>query len=183
MKTCRAKNRKEWRLWLRKNHNKENKVSLIVNKKHTLKPSMSHREAMEEAICFGWIDTTIKRLDEDKFIRNFSKRTNKSRWSNNTLRYAKELIKKNKMTKSGLKAYKDGLKIPPHDHSIPKNPPIPLDLKQALEKNKKAKQNFYNFAPSYKRMYIIWVHTAKRQETRIKRIKEVIERAKRNQKM
>ena len=75
---------KAWRAWLQKHHLKEKKVGLICHKKHTGKLFLTHREAMEDAICFGWIDTTIKRLDEDRYIRYFARRTDKSRWSENT---------------------------------------------------------------------------------------------------
>ena len=85
---------KEWRDWLRKNHKKESKVEIIIYKKHTDKPTLSHLEQMKEAICFGWIDTTLKRLDDKRYKRTFVKRNSKSRWSNNTLRYAEEQIKK-----------------------------------------------------------------------------------------
>ena len=90
---------------------------------------------MEEAICFGWIDTIIKRLDEDTFIRYFSTRTNNSRWSDNTLSYGKRLIEEGKMSERGLHYYKLGLAKPTHDHGIPKDPPMPDELKAALSKN------------------------------------------------
>ncbi len=102
---------KEWRSWLKKNHKKEKTVKLIVYKNHTGKPYMTHNQAMCEAICFGWIDTTIKKLDEDRFIRTFVRRTEKSKWGKNTLKYARELIKKKKMSVFGLKMYKLGKKL------------------------------------------------------------------------
>ncbi len=172
----------EWRDWLSKNHDKEKKVYLIKYKKHTGKPTLTNREAMGEAICFGWIDTTINRIDDEKYSQCFVKRTEKSRWSNNTLSYAKRLIKEGKMTPAGLKMYKLGLKKPVIDHNLPKNPIPPSDLMIELEKNKTALNNFNNFAPSYKRFYIYWIEHAKRQETRNKRIKEVFNRSLENKK-
>jgi len=177
-----AKTWKEWRAWLAKNHEKENRVWLIKYKKATGKPSLNNREAMDEAICFGWIDTTVKRLDEKRYIQCFAKRNKNSRWSNATLSYAKRLIKERKMTSAGLSAYEQGLKKPVLDHNLPRNPETPLDLKKAFEKNKKAKQNFEVLAPSYKRMYIYWIETAKREETRKKRIKEAVRKLKENKK-
>jgi uncharacterized protein YdeI (YjbR/CyaY-like superfamily) len=173
-----AKSRKEWREWLRKNHNKEKKVFLIKYKKHTGKPSLSHKESMEEAICFGWIDTIVKKVDKEKYKRCFVKRNENSRWSNNTRRYAEELIEKKLMTKAGLKIYKHGLKKPTFDHDRPKNPEPPEDLLQQLNKNKIAKEFFATLAPSYRRVYIYQIITAKRPETRKKRIMKVYERAK-----
>ncbi len=177
-----AHSRKEWREWLRKNHKKESKVYLVKYKKHTGKPTVNNKEAMEEAICFGWIDTTMKRLDDEKYQQAFVKRKKNANWSKNTLRYAKELIKKRKMTKAGLEAYKRGLKKLPIEHNIPKNPDVPEDLKKALEKNKKAKEFFDKLAPSYRKFYIRWVHRAVRKETKDKRIAEVIKRCSKNKK-
>ena len=181
-KSIHPKSRKEWRQWLQKNHKKESKVFLIKYKKHTKKPTITHREAMDEAICFGWIDTTAKRLDDKRYGNHFVKRNESSRWSSNTLKYAERLIKEGRMSEAGLKMYKEGLKKPVIDHGLPRNPEAPKDLKEALEKDKKAKENFNNFAPSYKRVYIYWVERAKRKETRIKRIKETVKRAKENKK-
>ena len=182
MKTITIFNKDEFRRWLIKNHENESKVSVVSYKKHTGKPYASHRELMEEAICFGWIDTTIKRLDEDRYIRNFSKRNKNSRWSENTLGYAKELIKQGKMTPVGLKYYKEGLKKPTHDFGIPKNPDMPLELKKALDKDKKAKENFENFSASVKKMTYRWILRAKRNETIAKRIKLTVDNAKKNRK-
>ena len=129
-----ALKRENFRNWLKKNHSKEKKVAVIVHKKHTGKTSPSHKELMEEAICFGWIDTTVNRLDEERYIRHFSRRNKNSKWSDNTQRYAKDLIKRKLMTPIGLKYYKEGLSRPTHDHGIPKNPEMPEDLKTALDK-------------------------------------------------
>jgi uncharacterized protein YdeI (YjbR/CyaY-like superfamily) len=169
-----AADRKEWRAWLRKNHKKEKKVDLISYKKHTGKPSLTHKESMEEAICFGWIDTTMRRIDEERYSRSFCRRTDKSRWSNATLSYAKDMIKKKKMANEGLKRYEEGLKKPVIDHNLPKNPETPKDLKKLFENNKKAKACFEMLAPSYRRTFIYWIERAKRKETRDKRIKEVV---------
>lgn len=177
-----AGTRKEWREWLRKNHRREKKVWLIKYKKHTKKPSISHRESLEEALCFGWIDTTVKRIDHDTYANCFVRRKENGRWSNATLSYAKKLIKERKMTKSGFEAYQNGLKKKTIDHKLPRNPAIPDDLKKKLQKDTKAEQNFLGFAPSYRRFYIYWIERAKRKETRIKRIGEVFKRAKENRK-
>src|SRR3990167_3449320 len=107
-----AFSRKDFRRWLQENHTNKKKVAIILYKRHTGKSAPSHHELMEEAICFGWIDTTIKRLDDDKYLRYFSRRNNNSRWSENTLSYAKGLIKNGKITAEGLKYYKLGLQKP-----------------------------------------------------------------------
>jgi uncharacterized protein YdeI (YjbR/CyaY-like superfamily) len=177
------KSRKEWRDWLRKNHAKKESVYMVKYKKHTGKPIISHSDTMDDAICFGWIDTIINRLNNDLYMIKFVKRNKNSKWSYATQKKARRLKKEGLMTKAGWDSYKDGLKRPVHDKDVPKNPNVPKELKEALEKNKVAKINFYNFAPSYKRIYLIWVLTAKREETKVKRIKEVVKRASENRKV
>ena len=170
--------KEDFRKWLAKNHDKESKVSVILHKKHTGKESPSHRELMNEAICFGWIDTTINRLDEERYIRNFSRRNKNSKWSDNTISYGKELIEQGRMTLAGLKFYEEGLKKPTHDAGIPRSPSMPEELRKALEKIPKAKENFNNFAPSIKKMHYRWILRGKREGTRIKRINLIVEAAK-----
>ena len=170
-----VKNRKDFRKWLKKNHLKEKKVAVILNKKHTGIPAPSHRDLMEEAICFGWIDTTIKRLDENQFQRYFARRNSKSKWSDNTLSYAKKLIEQKKMTPIGLQFYREGLSRPTHDHGIPKNPDMPLELEISLNKNMVARENFSNFSPSVKRTFYRWILRGKRKETKMKRVCEIID--------
>lgn len=169
-----AYKKEDFRKWLHKNHLKESKVAVVVHKKHTGKGSPSHRELMEEAICYGWIDTIIKSVDRDSFIRFFSKRTKNSRWSDNTLSYAKRLITEGKMVEQGLHYYKEGLAKPTHDHGIPKNPDMPPELKKALLKEKLLKKFEYQ-SLSMKRTHYRWIIRGKQQVTRDKRIKKIVE--------
>jgi uncharacterized protein YdeI (YjbR/CyaY-like superfamily) len=178
MKTITRFTRNDFRKWLVKNHNKENKVSVILYKKHTGISAPSHRELIEEAICFGWIDTTVRKLDEKRYVRSFTKRNKNSKWSDNTIQYGKNLIKQGKMTPIGLKFYKEGLKKPTHDAGIPKDPDIPDELKLALDKDKKTREKFNKFSPSIKRMFYRWILGGKLEKTRAKRIKLIVERAK-----
>lgn len=168
--------KEDFRNWLEKNHDKEKIVELVIHKRHTGKPFPSHRELMDEAICFGWIDTIIKSVDGDKYIRTFQRRNPKSSWSVNTLSYAKKLIAEKRMTPHGLKFYHEGRKKKAFDHGIPKNPDIPQDLIIRLEKNKKAKGNFERLAPSLKRTYSRWILMAKLPSTRKIRVKKVVKR-------
>ncbi len=167
--------------WLAKNHDKKTKVGLILHKKHTGKGSPSHRELMEEAICFGWIDTIIKRVDSDRYVRFFSKRSKNSKWSYNTLGYAKNLVREKRMMPSGMKFYKEGLRKLPHDHGLPKNLPMPADLKAALAKNKLTKRNFQDLPRSMKRTYFRWILRGKMPETRKKRVLSILEMMRRGQ--
>lgn len=167
--------RTAWRNWLKKNHLSKKKIAVVVYKKHTRKPSPNHKELMEEAICFGWIDTTINRLDHKKYLRYFVRRNNNSKWSNNTLRYAKDLIKKGKMSPEGIKMYEEGLAKLPHDFGIPKNPRVPKYLKEEIEKEGAANDNFKKIPKSYKRTLLRWFLRAKLDETKKKRAKIIVQ--------
>jgi len=173
-KTVTPKSIADWRKWLEKNHLKESRVILIKYKKHTGKPFLPVHEVMREAICFGWIDTTAKGIDDEKYLINYVRRNQNSRWSDNTLRYGKELIKEGKMSLFGLKMYKEGLGKKTHDHGIPKNPDMPLALKKELDKNLDAKKSFDKISPSMKRMYYRFILRAKREETVSKRVSNII---------
>ena len=169
IKRVRVFSREDFRKWLEKHHSKESKVALVIHKKHTGKKFPTHRELLEEAICFGWVVTTVKGFDEDTFLRHFSKRGANSKWSDNTIRYGKELLALGRMTPAGIAAYEAGLKKPTHDAGIPKNPSMPADLKRALSRDKLALERFNSFSPSTKRMFYRWVLRAKRAETRERR--------------
>ena len=165
----------DFRKWLAKNHIKENHVLVVLHKKHTGKMKTNAAELMKVAICFGWIDTTAKSVDEDRWAINYRKRSKNSRWSYNTLGYAKELMKKGLMAPEGIKWYKEGLKKLPHDHGIPLNPEIPKELETKLKK-KRFFETFNNIAPSTRRTYLRWIFRAKLPETKTKRIDEVVKR-------
>jgi uncharacterized protein YdeI (YjbR/CyaY-like superfamily) len=174
MKEITCQTIKEWRNWLIKNYKKEDKVLLIRFKKHTGKRYFNQRQAMDEAICFGWIDTTLYRLDDDKYGVSFVKRKRTSKWSYNTFARAKEMIKQKKMSDFGLEKYKEGLKRKPHDYKVPKNPKMSSELKKALG-SKNLFKKFRKLAPSKKKMFLLWLWSAKRKETRERRIKEIID--------
>lgn len=170
----------EWRSWLNGNHLSESSVALIINKKHTGKGTISHLDSMKEAICFGWIDTTVKKLDENQYIRHFRRRTDKSTWSDNTLRYAEEMINLKKMSPEGLKRYQEGKSKPTLDFGIPKNPKTPPDVKKEIEKNN-LKKEYQKLSKSNKRMHLRNILKAKSLETRNKRIQQLISLLNNNQ--
>jgi len=175
IETFHANSLKEWRQWLQQKHKKKSIVILTKYKVHTKKPTFLHVDAIHEAICFGWIDTTAKRIDDDVWGVTFRKRGPNARWSNNTLRYAKEMISQGKMTPAGLAAYNLAKGKPTIDHGLPKDHPPPKDLIKALSKSKKALTNFNSLAPSMKFMYIVQIERAKLPETRKRRIKKTVD--------
>ena len=172
-----------FRKWLAKNHEKENKVFLIIHKRHTGKKFPTHRELMDEAICYGWIDTIIKRIDHDTFSRCFMKRTDKANWSNNTMSYAKLLVENGRMTPAGMKSYKEGLQRKTIDHDMPKDMPPDKVLIDALKKVKGLPEKFEGLSKSTKSMLIRWVARAKMPETKQKRIAKVVAICKKQNRM
>ena len=175
-------NRKEWRTWLKQNHRKKKEIWLIYYKKHTGKPRIPYGHAVEEALCFGWIDSTVQRLNSERYVQKFTPRKSGSRWSRLNIQRARKMIKEKRMTKAGLALLKETEKKKPDTPIAKKTHTIPSDLRKALARNRKALENFNNFAPSYKKLYALWVLDAKKKETREKRIKRVVERSARNEK-
>lgn len=172
MKTVTPKNLDDWKKWLEKNHLRQDKVLLIKYKKHTGKPIIYHMDSMKAAICFGWIDTTAKRIDENRWATTYVKRNKNSKWSINTLRYGKELLEKGLMSDFGLKMYKEGLAKKPHDFGIPENPRMPKEMKILLEKNKKL-DKFLKLSPSKKKMYFRMFLKAQRPETKASLVRKL----------
>lgn len=104
-----CEDRAAWRSWLRKN-NSQKGVWLIYYKKHTKKPSVSYVEAVEEALCFGWIDGQAKTIDDEKYMQRYTPRRPKSHWSALNVERARNMIKQKRMTKRGLEVFQNGLK-------------------------------------------------------------------------
>lgn len=178
-----VRSREQWRKWLHKNHLSEEKVFLISYKKHTGKNSINHREQMEEAICYGWIDTTVKRIDEDKYGRYFVRRKESANWSKNTLSYGAALLKDGQMSAFGKKMFLLGKKKGAMDADVPEKLEIPEDLKKAFAKNKKAKSGFEAYSPSVRKAHLRWLFSAKREETRLKRIALLVSAASKGEKV
>jgi uncharacterized protein YdeI (YjbR/CyaY-like superfamily) len=174
--------RKEWRKWLEKNHSTCEEVWLRYYKKPSGKPRIPYNDAVEEALCFGWIDGKIKRINEDYYIQRFTPRRPGSRWSKYNIDRVEKLKKARLMKPEGMKAYKQALERPELVYADQSDgiPSEPDDLMKELKKNIKALSNFKNFTQSSRRMYIDWLNSAKRSETRSKRINRIIELSEKN---
>lgn len=176
-----AKTRTEWRKWLLKNHSVEKTIWLVIYHKKSDVQSVYYEEAVEEAICFGWIDSIANKRDTNSKYQLFSKRKPKSNWSKANRQRAEEMIKNGLMTKSGQTmidlAKQTGTweALVDVQHSV-----IPKDLQDELNKNKSALQNFSAFPPSSKRIILEWILNAKKDETRQKRIAETVRLAANN---
>lgn len=170
-----ACDRRAWRHWLQINHRTSNGIWLIYYKVKSGKPSVQYSEAVKEALCFGWIDSKVKSLDETRYKQIFTPRKEKSVWSKLNKQYIEELLTQGLMTEVGLKkieaAKQDGswIALDAIEALI-----IPPDLEQALKVNPTAQQNFEAFSSSSKKIILGWIETAKRPETRSKRIEQTI---------
>lgn len=177
-------NRDDWRLWLEKNHTIQKEVWLLHYKKRSGKPYLNHIEAVQEALCFGWIDSKLKKIDEERFILKYSPRKSRSVWSKINKENAEKMILSGKMTQAGFdkieEAKRQGLWDSAYTNKVKER--IPSDLKKALQADGNAWENFQGFANSYRNMYCGWVKSAKTDNTRKKRISEVVKRSRQNKK-
>ena len=175
MKELYFKNDIEWRNWLSKNYKNSNGVYLIFYKIENLEESMRWEEAVKVALCFGWIDSTIKSLGNGKRRQYFCPRKPKSVWSALNKKYIKELKANKLMHKSGIEIIKVGKQNGSWTAlDDVENLVIPKELQIAFDKNKIAFTNYNNFAPSYRKSYLYWLNQAKRETTRQKRIEDII---------
>lgn len=176
-------NTKEWREWLTQNHIKEDGVWLIYYKKNAAKPTISWSEAVDEALCFGWIDSVKKPIDKEKFMQFFSKRKANSLWSKINKEKVTKLTQAKKMTPAGFeiieKAKQNGMwtLLDEVEELI-----IPKDLQQAFDATPKALNYFLSLSKSVKKGMLTWVVVAKRPETRQNRINEIVSCAANNKK-
>ncbi|WP_308993024.1 YdeI/OmpD-associated family protein [Mariniflexile litorale] len=171
----------EWREWLHNNHKFHKGVYLIFYKVEHERDSMRWEEAVKVALCYGWIDSTVKSLGEGKRRQYFTPRNPKSVWSALNKKYIETLIFENLMHDSGLEI----IKIAKQNGSwtaldTVEKGIIPDDLQIAFDKNAIAFNNYKNFAPSYRKSYLYWLNQAKREDTRKKRIHEIIQQCANN---
>jgi uncharacterized protein YdeI (YjbR/CyaY-like superfamily) len=173
------KDAQEWRHWLEKKHNTTREAWLVIYKKSSKQIGLRYDESLEEALCFGWIDGKMKSVDHDRFILRYSHRRAKSVWSKKNKDKTEHLIAQGRMTVAGLVKIDEAKKNGSWDaaYTNKTRDEIPSDLKKALMKNPIAWNNFEGFANSYQNMYIGWITGAKTEETRTKRIEEVVKRS------
>lgn len=178
-------NRNEWRAWLEKNYATKKEVWLIYYKKHTGVPSIPYEDSVEEALCFGWIDGIIKRIDDERCARKFIPRRSRSRWSESNKKRAETVINEGRMTEAGMARVDDAKRSGEWFKSnvVPKNLTLPAFIEEALTKNKKASENFNKLAESYKKLYVRWISSAKREKTRLRRLEEAIDLLEQNKKL
>lgn len=178
-------NRNEWRTWLKRNHNSQKEVWLIYYKKHTAKLRIPYEDAVEEALCFGWIDSTVKKLNEKTYAQKFTPRKANSKWSELNKKRALKMIKAGKMAEAGLAKIREAKDNDKWSETaqVKKELVLPPSLKKILMRNEKTWKNFNGLTPSYKRLYAGWILSAKKEETRQRRLKEAMELLEKNKKL
>jgi uncharacterized protein YdeI (YjbR/CyaY-like superfamily) len=176
-----AKDRKVWRKWLQKNHAKAPGIWLGYYKKHTEEPTVTYAEAVEEALCFGWIDTTSNPIDDRTYKQLFTPRKAKSTWSQLNKTRIDKMIAESLMTDAGMEkieaAKADGswTKLDDVENLV-----IPPDLQKALNANKDAKKYFEAYGKTNKKYVLHWLNSKKSPELRAKIIAEVVAAAAEN---
>ena len=142
------------------------------------KPRIPYEDAVEEALCFGWIDGQIKRIDGEKHMQRFCPRRKRSVWAESNIRRVKKMIRLGRMTQAGLEKFEC------HERTrVPSVVEMPDDLENALKANGKAWHNFQTFPPSHRKHFLWWVTSPKGKETREKRIRELVKRTAKNRRL
>ncbi|MPZ17338.1 MAG: hypothetical protein GEV06_05425 [Luteitalea sp.] len=169
--TIDVRTRQQWRAWLVKNHASSPGIWLVRHKQHTSVRSMPYEDLVREALCFGWIDSLVKRLDDDRYAIKVTPRKPTSKWSDiNRRRW-------NELKAAGLLAAAGHVAAPTENSYAPKPsiPELPAYVAKAFKTNLRAWQYFQALAPTHRRNFVVWIHLAKRPETRERRIRESIE--------
>jgi uncharacterized protein YdeI (YjbR/CyaY-like superfamily) len=174
MKTLLVRTLDQWRDWLARHHASVSEVWLIFHKQHTGVASIDYKDALDEALCFGWVDSLVKRLDDRRYARKFTPRRADSRWSAlNRKRYAD--------LKAEGRLKRPGIERPPTNRGYGPRPPrlvmpakLPAYIQAALRNHPAALRHFEALAPSQRRLYFAWIDSAKREETKLRRLEEAI---------
>ncbi len=165
-------NREDWREWLQNNFKDIEEIWLIFPKKHTGKPSILYNDAVEEALCFGWIDSIRKRLDEDHSVQRFTPRKKKSHWSQANKERLRWLLKNKKVHPSLIDSYESIL-----DEKFE----FPKDILERIKENKTAWKNYQNFSDAYQRIRIAYIEAARNRPKEFeKRLRNFIDKTEDN---
>jgi uncharacterized protein YdeI (YjbR/CyaY-like superfamily) len=171
LETVDVRTRRQWRAWLSRHHTSSPGVWLVFYKRHTGVNSLPYEDAVREALCFGWIDSLIKRLDDDRYAIKVTPRKPTSKWS------ALNRRRWTALKAAGLLA-PAGLATPPTENTYapkPVIPDLPSDIARAIKTNPQAWNFFKALPPRERRNFVVWIHIAKRPETRERRVRESID--------
>lgn len=176
------KSQADWRAWLAANHDSSKEILLRLFKVHAAHRGLTYKQAVEEALCFGWIDGVVRRLDEDSFFQRYTPRRRGSIWSNINVGHVQRLIKEGRMTPAGLAAFEKRDAKRTGIYAFENRPKaLPPAMEQQIRANKKAWAYYQEQAPWYRRVTAFWILSAKKEETRQRRLYTLIERSARGQ--
>ena len=172
-KSFTPKNQKDWRKWLQKNHQREPDVWLVYYKPVSGKSNLDYESSVEEALCFGWIDSIIQKIDDDKYARKFNPRRTDSQWSETNKRRVRKVIREGRMTEAGLAKITFDVEQVDARQPATKRPPVemPERIEQALRSQPGVWEALQKVSPSLRRNYILWLMDAKKPETFERRLK------------
>lgn len=175
-KRVEARDRKKWRAWLEKSHARSPGVWLVFYKKTSGRPTVRYDEAVEEALCYGWIDSLMKPVDGERYRQLFTPRKPKSRWSKPNKERVARMIAAGLMTEAGMAKIRAAKKDGSWAHmKAPDSLVVPPDLRKALAVDKRARDRFELMPPGKKRQLLGFIHDARRPETRARRIAQVVQ--------
>jgi uncharacterized protein YdeI (YjbR/CyaY-like superfamily) len=168
--------RAAWRAWLERHHAVTPGAWLVFIKKGVGEASVGYRDAVLEALCYGWIDGIKRRVDDTRYTHRFTPRRANSRWSELNIRRARELIDQGLMRPPGLAAFEQRTRYPAAQRAkrAAAAPALPVELERAIRANPDSWRTFKALAPGYRRQYVLWLTTAKRSDTRERRLREAI---------
>ncbi|MBN1538360.1 MAG: YdeI/OmpD-associated family protein [Anaerolineales bacterium] len=174
--SLRVSSRQEWRDWLEANHAAVKEIWLYIYKKRFANKGITLQEAMEEAVCFGWVDSVMHSIDAEKFILRFTPRRKGAIWSMSNIKRVEKMLAEGKMAPSGMAAVEEAKQNGAWEAAIKREDTsnIPKDLQDALTSNRTAQYQFENLPHSHKKRYLWWIDEAKRPETRQRRIQEMV---------
>jgi uncharacterized protein YdeI (YjbR/CyaY-like superfamily) len=171
LSTLDVRTRKRWRQWLAKHHASSPGIWLVRHKRHTGVDSMPYEDLVREALCFGWVDSLVKKLDDDRYAIKVTPRKPSSKWSDINRRRWKELDAAGLLAAPGRAAAPTANRYAAH----PPIPELPAYVAKAFKTRPEAWRFFQSLAPTYRRNFVVWIHIARRPETRERRIHESIE--------
>ena len=164
----------QWRDWLTEHHSSESEVWLIFHKRQTGVASIDRKDARDEALCFGWVDSLVKHLDDRRYAQKFTPRRAASRWSAvNRKRYA-ELKAEGRLKPPGIERPPTDRGYGPRPPRLPMPSKLPAYIQAALRNHPTASRHYEALSPSQRRRYVAWIESAKREETKLRRLKEAI---------
>lgn len=186
METIEVQNREEWRAWLSANQDRIEEIWLVFFKEGSGKRSVDYESSVEEALCFGWVDSIIKKIDETSYARKFTPRKPESRWSPTNIARVEKMLREGRMSERGLALVESAKRSGAWDN--PTSKPVfdlsmPPEFEAALAENPAARAAYESLPWSHKKEYLMWIITAKRDETRARRIDESIRLLSENKKL